>query len=143
LRPQQIISDEAKESLRKLLKSIQNKADFLRIQCVWLRAELGFDSNMTARITGWSPGTVGKIWAIYMKNGEESLFGVGRGGRRRHYLSNQEEVSFLTPFFEKSASGREVPVTEIKQAYEEKIHGNVPKSTIYRMLTRHGWKKNG
>jgi hypothetical protein len=141
LKTQQFITDEAKESLRLLLKKIRNKADFQRIQCVWLRAELGFDSNLTARITGWSPGTVKRIWSNYLKNGEEALLGCGRGGRRRNYLSYQEEKNFLAPYFVRLASGKNILVAEIKQAYEDKIKKEVPKSTIYRLLTRHGWKK--
>lgn len=141
LQTPQFVDDESKESLRKLLKKVENKADFQRVQCVWLRAELGYDAKTTARITGWSPGTVKKIWAKYLEKGEESLFGVGRGGRRRHYLSHTEEAMFLAPIFNKTVSGKEVPVMEIKQAYENIIQKTVPKSTIYRMLARHGWKK--
>jgi hypothetical protein len=141
LQLQRFISDEKKDSLLKLLKKTRNKADFQRVQCVWIRAELGFDANTTSKITGWSPGTVKKIWAKYIKNGEESLFGVGRGGRRRHYLSHTEEAMFLEPIFKNAVSGKEVPVMEIKQAYENIIQKIVPKSTIYRMLARHGWKK--
>lgn len=141
LQLQRFISDESKDSLRKLLKKTQNKADFQRVQCVWIRAELGFDANTTSKITGWSPGTVKKIWATYIKNGEESLFGVGRGGRRRHYLSHMEEAMFLEPIFKKAVSGKEVSVTEIKQAYENIIQKTVPKSTVYRILARHGWRK--
>ncbi|MDR3631371.1 MAG: hypothetical protein P4L42_13660 [Desulfocapsaceae bacterium] len=135
------IDDNIKESLYILLKTIQNKADFLRIQCVWLRVELGFDAKTIARITGWTPGTVKKIWSNYLKKGEASLIGVGRGGRRRNYLTHQEEKTFLAPFFKRSASGNIVLVAEIKKAYEERIERIIPKSTIYRLLNRHGWSK--
>ncbi len=32
-------------------------------------------------------------------------------------------------------------VSDIKAAYEAKIGRKVPKSTVYRMLERHGWRK--
>jgi len=32
-------------------------------------------------------------------------------------------------------------VSEIKIAYEKLFDKKVPKSTIYRMLARHGWRK--
>ncbi len=141
MKTRQFITDEAKESLRLLLKKIQNKSDFQRAQCVWLRAELGFDANLTAKITGWSPGTVKRIWSNYLKKGEAALYGVGRGGRRRNNLTYQEEKIFLEDFFKKTALGESIPVADIKLAYETKINKIVPKSTIYRILTRHGWKK--
>lgn len=141
MRPKHYIDDKAKESLKNLLNTTQNKTDFLRIQCVWLRVELGFDSNTIARITGWAPGTVKKIWSNYLKNGEETLIGVGRGGRRRNYLTFEEEELFLADILKKSTPGNNVLVADIKKAYEIKINKIIPKSTIYRLLHRHGWKK--
>ena len=32
-------------------------------------------------------------------------------------------------------------VNEVKAAYEEIIGHSVPKSTVYRVLARHGWRK--
>jgi transposase len=141
LRPQQPINDAGKKSLQKLLKKTRNKDEFLRVQCVWLRAEFGFNSNMTAKIIGWSAATVRKIWTRYLKEGEESLKGTGRGGRRRQYLTYEDEKIFLGGLFKKTGCGRDAVASEIKQAYEEKINRIVPKSTIYRLLARHGWRK--
>lgn len=64
-----------------------------------------------------------------------------RGGRRRENLSIEEEKEVLVPFFEKSKTGEILIVKEIKLAYEAKVGCKVPKSTIYRMLARHGWRK--
>ena len=47
----------------------------------------------------------------------------------------------LGPFFKKAASGGVLVVNEVKQAYEQAIGREVPKSTVYRMLARHGWRK--
>jgi transposase len=32
-------------------------------------------------------------------------------------------------------------VNEVKAVYEEAVGRSVPKSTVYRMLARHGWRK--
>jgi hypothetical protein len=32
-------------------------------------------------------------------------------------------------------------VSRVKQAYEQAVGRVVPKSTVYRMLARHGWRK--
>ena len=42
---------------------------------------------------------------------------------------------------EKARAGGVLVVGEIKTAYEKKAGKQVPKSTVYRMLARHGWRK--
>jgi len=61
--------------------------------------------------------------------------------RRRENLSFQEEKELLEPFLKKSQLGGILIVKDIKLSYEAKVGNKVPKSTIYRMLARHGWRK--
>ena len=56
-------------------------------------------------------------------------------------MTSDEEHMFLSSFFEMSARGEILIVSEIKRAYEKAVGHVVPKSTIYRMLARHGWRK--
>ncbi|MDY6843772.1 MAG: winged helix-turn-helix domain-containing protein [Thermodesulfobacteriota bacterium] len=141
MRPQRPINEEAKESLKELLKKTKAKADFQRVQCVWLRATFGMSSDQIAAAVGYSPATVKKLWSEYFTKGEKILIGQGRGGRRRANLSLEEEKRLLGDFFEKEGKGGVLIVAEVKVAYEEAIGHSVPKSTIYRMLARHGWRK--
>lgn len=141
MRPQQPISEEAKESLKELLKKSKTKADFQRVQCVWLRAELSLSSSQVAQAVSWSPGTVKRVWSQYLTKGEKALIGKGRGGRRHDNLSIEEEEKFLAYFFEKSKAGEVLVANEVKAAYEGVVGHKVPKSTVYRMLARHGWRK--
>ena len=80
MRPQRPITEEAKESLKKLLKKTKTKADFQRIQCIWLRATFGMPSDQVAVAVGYSPATVKKLWSEYFTKGEKILIGQGRGG---------------------------------------------------------------
>jgi transposase len=141
MRPQRPITEEAKESLRGLLLRTTSKADFQRVQVVWLRATLSLPSDKVALAVGWSPATVRKIWSQYFSQGEKALLGVGRGGRRRANLSLAEETSLLDRFFNEAKGGGVLVVNEVKSAYEDLIGRTVPKSTVYRMLARHGWRK--
>jgi len=47
----------------------------------------------------------------------------------------------LKQFFNKAKDGGILVVNEIKLAYELKVGHKVPKSTVYRMLARHDWRK--
>jgi len=141
MRPQRPISEEAQGSLSELLKRTKSKADFQRVQCLWLRAQLCMSSSQVAQAVGWSPGTVKRIWSRYFREGEKALIGKGRGGRRHNNLKVEEEERILSRFFETSKAGGVLVVNEVKGAYEEAVGHRVPKSTVYRMLARHGWRK--
>jgi len=141
MRTPQTISKEATESLKKMLNETKSKADFRRVLCVWLRARLGMSSQEVAEAVGYAGGTVRRIQARYLQEGETSLIGKGRGGRRYGNMSIDQEIQFLTVFIEKAKAGGVIVVSEIKNGYEKAIGHKVPKSTVYRMLDRHGWRK--
>ncbi len=56
-------------------------------------------------------------------------------------MTAEEEDKFLGPFIEEAPLGGIVEVREIKEAFDARIGSVVPKSTIYRLLNRHGWRK--
>lgn len=56
-------------------------------------------------------------------------------------MSFEEEKLFLSPFFSQADQDGKMPVSELKELYEKRIGLRVPKSTIYRLLKRHGWNK--
>jgi transposase len=124
-----------------LLKEARNKQDFQRVQCVWLRAALGLDPETIARALGWHPVHVRRVQAQYLREGEAALPVERRGGRRHQNLSVAEEQALLAPFLRPAEAGGVLVVTAIRAAYEARVGHAVPKSTVYRMLERHGWRK--
>ena len=54
-------------------------------------------------------------------------------------IDQEDEV--LRPFLEKAGIGGILVVSPIKIAYEQAVGHVVPKSTIYRLLARYGWRK--
>jgi transposase len=141
MRPQTEISTLARERLGQMLKQARSKADFQRVQCMWLRAELGLNHQQVARAVGWSPSRVKRVWANYLIEGETALEGVGKGGRRRQNLTLEEERELLVGFHEAAGRGGVLVANDVKAAYEKRVGRTVPKSTVYRMLARHGWRK--
>ena len=131
----------AAESLRKKLKEAQSKSEFQRVQCVWLRACLELSADQVAVAIGWHPNSVKKLQSEYLRKGESVLQVAKSGGRNHENMSVEEEKAFLAPFFDRAKEGGVVVATEIKVAYEHLVGRKVPKSTIYRMLDRHDWRK--
>ena len=141
MRPQTPFPKGAAERLAVLMKQVESKSEFQRIQCVWLRASLGLSVAEIATAVGRSPNTVRGLHSRFLRYGEAAFAGVGRGGRRHQNLTVEEERELLRGFFAQAESGGVLEVSAIKAAYEERIDRPVPKSTIYRMLARHGWRK--
>ena len=129
------------ESLKRLLKKAKTKSQFQRVQCIWLRSSLGLPAGDVALAIGWSTSAVRHLQAQYLKEGSSVLGASKRGGRYRANMTADEESAFLASFLEKSARGEILIVSEIKSAYEHIVEHTVPKSTIYRILARYGWRK--
>lgn len=90
---------------------------------------------------GVAKDTVHKLISRYNRCGLAAIETPGKGGRKRSYLSIEQEKQFLQPFFERAAKGEIATCAEIHAAYEARIGGPVDESTIYRLLARHGWRK--
>ena len=82
-----------------------------------------------------------KLQARYLREGEAVLKGTGRGGRYYQNLTLEEERQLLQEFLAQSEKSANLEVSRLKAAYEPVLARRVPKSTIYRMLSRHGWRK--
>jgi len=135
------INKEAKDSLERRLKEAKTKGEFQRIQCMWLRAELSLSATEVAKALGWQAASVRNLWSHYFTEGESFLLGKSQGGRRRENLSLQEERNLLADFQKKATTGGIIIVIDIKSEYEKAVGHEVPYSTVYRMLARHGWRK--
>jgi len=141
MRPPRPMPEGSEARLALLLKEAKSKAEYQRVQCVWLRAALGMSAPEVAVALGWNPGTVRVFQARYFKEGEAILGGVGRGGRRRQNLSLDQEDALLEAFLGQAERGGILQVSEVSARYQEVVGHEVPKSTVYRLLARHGWRK--
>jgi transposase len=94
-----------------------------------------------ARHCGVSKFTVQKLLSRYNRFGESAVETEGKGGRKREYLTVEQERQFLEPFVLRAQAGEIATAGEIHRAFEERLGHNVDESTIYRVLQRHGWRK--
>ncbi len=138
--PQVIFPELTDRKLVNLQKQAATKREFQRVQCLYLRKH-GATSKGIAAALALSAISVKRVWSDYRKHGEENILKDKRGGRYRQNMTAVEEQEFLAPFFQKAARGELLIVNGIKDAYEKKLKRPVPKSTIYAMLHRHGWRK--
>jgi transposase len=115
--------------------------EFQRFLCVWLRVEQGLSTKEIARVLNWNVNTVRITQRDFIARGVKALAEEKRGGRRRQLMTIEEETSFLAGFKELAGNALMVVVNEIKEALEKKLGHSVHKTTVYRMLRRHAWRK--
>jgi transposase len=141
MRPAQEFSFRAKRKLAVLFAQASNHAEHERILCVWLRASLGLSCQQIATVLGWHPGSVRNLQARVLRDGVAVLEQPGRGGRHRAHLTRAEEEALLADFCFAAGQGGVVEAGPLRIAYENQVEHPVAKSTLYRLLARHGWRK--
>lgn len=134
-------ADRVRE-LEDCLQERWSQEVFTRFQCVWLRHALALSAPEISQALCISVSTVRRIHAEFVKFGRSAIEGKGnRGGRRRELMSLAEEAAFLREHGRRSKDGKIRNVAELKRDYERRVGRVVHKTTIYRMLERHGWRK--
>ena len=63
------------------------------------------------------------------------------GGRQRENMTLSGEKALLACFAKAAGAGEMLNVHDLKAAYEQAIGHPTSNSTVYALLTRHGWRK--
>jgi transposase len=135
------LPEGAAERLAALLKEAQSKAEYQRIQCVWLRAALGLRAIQIATALGWQVGSVRQVHSDYLRQGEAVLRSKPSGGRHRQNLTVEQEKELLLPFLQQAEIGGVLVIAPVQAAYEAAVGRSVHHSVVYRALPRQGWRK--
>jgi hypothetical protein len=104
------------ERLAALLKEASSKAEYQRIQCVWLRAALGLAATQIATALGWQVGSVRQVHSDYLRHGEAVLRSKPSGGRHRQHRTLEPEKEWLPPFLQQAEAGGVLGVAPVQAA---------------------------
>ena len=124
-------------------KIATSKSDWLRQRwCIVYQALVEPKAGVAiAQELGVSVALVHKVISRYNREGVAAIETPGKGGRRNCYWSLIQEKEFLAQFHKKVSAGERLSTAQIKQAYEQQLGHRVHKSTVYRLLARHGWRQ--
>jgi transposase len=90
---------------------------------------------------GFARQTVHNLVAAYNRHGPKALESPGKGRRQRAYLSLEQEQVVVDHFLQQSEAGRVSTGLQVKPALEKAVGHQVAKTTVYRVLKRHQWRK--
>ena len=129
------------EAAQKAARKAKTCDDLRMAQTVLVPCVINVPDQMTGQIIGRSRPTVVRLRKKFREccAGQDSH--RNWGGRRFGYMSIEEERHFLSHFLDQASQGGVLIVSEIKRAYEAAVGRKVAKTTIYRMLDRHDWRK--
>jgi transposase len=127
---------------RALIRKTTDLEELRCAQAVLLPALLGATMEQTAALLGVGRATVARLRDRLRQQCAEPVAARPRwGGRRRAWLSAEEEKHFLAPWSEAAKAGGLLVVSPIRAALAQKLGQPVAASVVYRMLARHGWRK--
>lgn len=84
---------------------------------------------------------VNKTIFEFKRDGIQSIETKGKGGRKNCYMSIEDEIEFLSKYIKDARLGKIATIAKIKSDFDKKVGNDVHKTTIYRMLERHNWRK--
>jgi transposase len=131
-------------SIDEVMQKIKGTVGFWRVQKWLVIYNLLVEPRPLmdiARHVGLAWQTVRNLVSQYNRFGPDAIEGPGKGGRRRAYMDLEAEAEFLEPFFERASTGKVATAMEIKRELERCLGHSVHKTTVYRLLRRHGWRK--
>jgi transposase len=129
------------EEIAQAMKEQGKSGEYRRIQCVYLAILYPeMSAKEIGEITLFSES---RVWAIHAKYRAGGLGELSdkRGGRYRENMTVGEERELLSAFEVQSESGELIVAGKIKSKKKKKMGREVAESTIYRMLSRHGFRK--
>jgi transposase len=136
-------SDELVSYANDITTNARLAVDAKKGLSVTLSAELGASVEETAKILGISTMTVMRYRQEMKRSFETGFFGTveNRGGRRNQLMTLEEENKFLDKWLSQALAGEVIDMAPIHNDLIEVVRHDVPISTTYRMLERHGWRK--
>jgi len=136
------LSTQVIEAALEMAQKAKTPDELRMAQTVLVPSFLQISDDLTGQIVGRSRGTVVRLRKKFRErcSGQDPQ-GRNWGGRRYGYMTVKQENQFLSQYFEQASHGGVLVVSEIKRAFEALVGHKVAKTTIYRMLDRHDWRK--
>jgi transposase len=127
--------------VQNALENAKTKAEFQRVLCVWLKIMFSLKASQIALAICWPSERVRKTQSRFAREGVQCFYPKLRGGRKRENISLNRERQILSQFVRRAKRGFSLDLKQIQRAYELSAGKKVARSTIYRLIERHGLRR--
>ncbi|MBP7763882.1 MAG: winged helix-turn-helix domain-containing protein [Syntrophaceae bacterium] len=136
---QATIDKEEIERAKKMRDQSSSITQYRKALSVILIGRLGLTADLVSEILGISRRTIFRN-RDDIRN-QDVAISKSWGGRRHCSMTLEEEKEFLQKWEGMATDGGVLTVPPIHAALVERLGYDVPMSTTYRLLARHGWRK--
>lgn len=133
------ISNDELVQARQFRDQATTATELRKALSVLLTAELNLEADKAADILGVSQRTLFRNRSSFRNQKRQPR--NSWGGRRRFCLTIEQEREFLAQWESMATAGEVLSVPPIHAALVERLGRDIPLSTTYRLLARHGWRK--
>lgn len=126
---------------REFVTQTTNAEELRAAQAVLLPAVAGASLEQTAAVLGVSRASVARLQHRFRGLQRSEVPRRRWGGRRRALLSPQAEAEFLAPWAAQAKDAGLLVLSPLRAALAQHLGRPVAASVVWRLLTRHGWRK--
>lgn len=137
-RPFRYTENELKKA-KKMRDNPTNERDVRASVSFILMAETGVRLKDLGSAFGVTPQTIHKD-ILRVRNPDPANKGIW-GGDHNRLMTIEEELEFLNEYWDDAKSGHIITMPELHNEYNKRVGKQTPKSTFYRMIKRHKWRK--
>jgi transposase len=135
--PAQISPWLTDEQLAKWVREAPSQDAYKKRLAIWLTRKGPFHAHRVSDLLQVSKQAVWLWIKQYNSGGPESLDRKGRGGRRRAYLSLEEERRLVDRLQQRVAKGQARKAKELLPEVLAAVGQNVSVAYVYRLMQRH------
>jgi transposase len=129
------------KKLEAWVRTARSREEYQKRLAIWMTVKGPFPAHRVASLLVVSKQAVW-LWAgQYNHKGPNGLQRRGRGGRRRAYLSLDQEKELLESLKRDAERGRPPRARQVQEEISEVTRRTVSISYVYRLFERIGWQK--
>jgi transposase len=129
------------EELEQHARQAQTRAAFQRFQALYLIQAHHLSAPAVVQALQVSATAIRQWVYLYNHEGLEGITLKGRGGRRRAYLTLEEEAALLEGLRARAGQGLLITAKAVREQAQTHLGHPVSEDYAYDVLHRHGWRK--
>ena len=133
----------SEKKLEAWVRTARSREEYQKRTAIWMTLRGPFPAHRVASLLVVSKQAVWLWVGQYNRKGPDGLERQGRGGRRRAYLSLDQETALLKILLARAERGKAPRAREVQAEISKVTRINVSISYVYRLFERIGWQKLG
>ena len=142
MRRLQLTKEISPGEIKNKMQASKSLADYKRWQIIFLVSSYTVDADFVSDITGYSKASIYSVVQQFNKHDKSDVTTQKRGGRRRFFLTLEQEKIFMNSLEERALEGKILSYLDIKKLIEKEVNRTVSDDYVWDLFKRNGWTKH-